>query len=42
MSNQENEGLLEYYYEQFLAEGYPPLQADILAHQRFEERSDDA
>jgi len=34
--------LLEHYYEHFLAKGYPPEEADILAYQRFKERTDEA
>ena len=36
LTDEEKEGLLEHYYEHFLAKGYPPEEADILAHQRFE------
>ena len=41
MSNQENEALLEDFYEQFLEQGFLPHVAEVLAHQRLEERSED-
>ena len=41
MSNQENEALLEDFYEQFLEQGFLPHVAEVLAHQKLEESSDD-
>tara|TARA_R100000306_G_C4360267_1_gene134892 strand:+ start:858 stop:977 length:120 start_codon:yes stop_codon:yes gene_type:complete len=39
MSNQENEGLLEKFFAQFLEEGFSETQAEALAHQKLEESS---